>query len=77
MAAAAPANWSTATTGTETGPASTATSGTRDESRPSAVTADFSGAMTMIPSTPWPWSRWMAPSMLGRFRDCRLAMLTA
>ena len=74
----APASWSTPTTGTDSsGPASTATSGTRGVTCSSAFTADFCGAMTMMPSAPWFCRRWTAPSTEERLKDCRLPMVMA
>src|SRR6266436_1407086 len=78
VAAAAPASWSTATTGKESsGPASTATTGTSGGRCRSASTAARCGAITTTPSTPWSRSRCTAPTTDARFSERRLAMLTA
>ena len=57
-------------------PQPTATSGTSPAQSLSATTAEVSGAITMIPSTPWPTKRSTASSTERRSSDGRLAMAT-
>ena len=76
MALTAPANWSTATTGTtSTGPASTATIGRSMWACCNASAASKSGAITRIPSTPWIRSRSIASVTDGRLSALRLATI--
>ena len=76
VAPAAPANWSTATNGTEFGrPASTATTGTPVGRFTSASAAPSCGVMTRMPSTPCTRSRSIAPSTEVRSMTSRLTIV--
>ena len=76
VAAAAPANWSTATIATSSsGPASTATTATSAGTCATALAALSCGAITRMPSTPWSRSRSTAVSTDARSSDRRLMML--
>ncbi len=73
----APATLSTATDVSEACvPQPTATSGTLAGTWLSAATAEVCGAMTMIPSTPWPMNLSTASSTERRSSAGRLAMAT-